>query len=204
MLAAALLAEVLAGSVRLAMGGEASSVAAREALAECEEIERMAIPREEKLARFAEGIARTEAVVAAADSDPKAHLALFCHLGHHLELAGLSWRSLGRFRRVRAEIDRAFALGPDDPDVLAARGEALRLMPGPLGGDKKEGERLLRRAIEIQPGHVFARLYLARAIAARGAPDAITEARRAVELAERTGATHAQVEAAALVAQLDP
>ena len=64
-------------------------------------------------------------------------------------------------RRVRREIDRTLALTPNAPGVLTAKGVMLLELPGVLGGDPPEGERLLRRALEIEPTFAEARQALA-------------------------------------------
>jgi tetratricopeptide (TPR) repeat protein len=159
--------------------------------------------RTDRLARLEEGVRMSEAAIAADSSDARAHLALFCSLGKQLTLAGLSWRSLGRLSRAREAIDHAQALAPADPDVLVAKGEMIRRLPLPLGGDKAAGLLLIRRAVEIAPDHVAARLHLARAMADDGAPDARAQIRRALEVAERCGAERERSEARALLASLE-
>ena len=47
-----------------------------------------------------------------------------------------------------------------DPDVLTAKGAVLLALPGLLGGDAREGERWLRRALARDPQHCAARAYL--------------------------------------------
>jgi len=79
----------------------------------------------------------------------------------------------------------------------------LREMPRLLGGDLAQAERLLRRALDIDPAFPYAHLELARVLAARHAfEEARVEAGRALEMArERPGGTEAE-QAAALLAEL--
>ena len=58
-------------------------------------------------------------------------------------------------------------------------------MPSPFGGDKAAGLILIRRATEIAPDHVAARLHLAHALADDRAPDARVYVREALAVAER-------------------
>ncbi len=183
---------------------ETSRALAVEALAVCESVDR--IPPADRQAtgtRLEEGVRTSEAAIAADAMDARAHLALFCNLGKQLDLAGLSWRVFGRLRRAQAAVDRAHELAPNDPDVLVAKGEMLRHVPAVLGGDKVLGFTLIRRAVELEPDHVPARLHLARAMADDRAPDARARIYEALALAERYGAVREQSEARALLTSLD-
>jgi cytochrome c-type biogenesis protein CcmH/NrfG len=187
-----------------AAADETSRALAAQALALCKSIDRLSSgDPQATLARMEEGIRLSEAAVAADADDANAQLALFCNLGRQLDLAGLGWRTFGRLRRARAAMDRAYELAPDDPDVLIAKGEMLLRLPAVLGGDKAGGIVLLRRAVELHPGHVGARLHLARAMAADRAPEARACISEALALAERGGAEREESEARALLASLD-
>jgi cytochrome c-type biogenesis protein CcmH/NrfG len=197
------MAIVIDGLLGAALAGDAPAAMAEQALAICQSVERMpAGDTERKLARLADGLRMSEAAVAADDGNARAHLAVCCNLGKQLDLTGLSLRAFGRLRRMQAEVERAAALAPDDPDVLIARGEILRRTPVSLGGDRELGRALLRRAVELYPDHVAARLYLARAMADDRAPDARTRVSEAVAAAKRCGAAAEQSEAEELLASL--
>ena len=186
----------------VASANDVSSVKAAAALASCEGTDHMAADREHKLDHLAQSIALAEEAVAADDGDALAHLALFCGLGKQIELSGLSWRVLGRLHRAEAEIDRAVELAPTNPEVLVAKGALLRRLPTPLGGDKDEGLRYLRRALAIKPDHVPGRLLLARALADDRLPEARQEAYHALDVAQRSGTEDERVEAQQLLASL--
>lgn len=140
-----------------------------------------------RMAALDRGVALAEAAIAIDPRYARAHFALFCNLAKQLKLAGLSWRSLQRLSRAKATLERALALAPDDPDILAAKGEMLRQLPAVLGGDTEEAERLLRRALERQPDHVAARLFLASLLVQDDRSTAEAEVARAIALAERQG-----------------
>jgi hypothetical protein len=98
------------------------------------------------------GLSLAETAVDADDGDAAGHFALFCNLGRRLQLHPLGLGSLAAVRRVRHAIDRALDLAPWSAPVLTAKGIMLLELPRLLGGDRDEGERLLRRALEIAPG----------------------------------------------------
>lgn len=154
---------------------------------------------------LAEGLAAAEAAIAADERDALAHFALFCNLGERLRQRGVSVRSLFELGRLRVAVDRTLALAPDFPGAYAGKGALLLDTPRLLGGDPAEGERLLRRAVELDPDYFGARLDLARALARRGAvQDARDEGTRALAIAERRGDAADVAKARAFLADLPP
>jgi len=138
----------------VARGGQSAPVnpATSEALALCEEADQVSVA--ERLAVLARGLDRAEAAVSADPEDAVAHLAVFCNLGKRLQMKRSGDGLLGalaELRRMRREIDIALTLSPDYSAALAAKGEMLVELPRLLGGDAREGERLLRRAAAIDP-----------------------------------------------------
>jgi hypothetical protein len=199
---ALLVAVVLLGEIA-ARANELSAGKAAEALRLCEEASRASwMNQPAAMTPLDDAVLLAEAAVAADDTDPHAHLALFCTLDHQFQIAGLSWRSFSRLQRIRREIERASALAPDDPDILVARGGFLCRIPRPLGGDSALGEKLLLRALELRPDHVVGRLDLAKSLAARHAPEARARAYGALALAKRQHATRQEIEAEELLASL--
>jgi tetratricopeptide (TPR) repeat protein len=193
---------VLALVARAAATDPPGSPAARAALATCERARDAT--GAEQAALFARGLARAEEAVKADDRDALAHFAVFCNLGGQLR-AGPGLSALLDLRRLRREIDRTLELAPDFPDALVGKGRLLLETPRLLGGDPAGGERLLRRALALDPDWVGPRLALARALADRGARDeARAEARRALETAERRGEAADAAEARALLDRLGP
>ena len=131
-------------------------------------------------------LARAERAVADDERDALAHFAVFCSLGGKMRRAGLGVGALVDLRRLRREVDRTLELAPDFADALAGKGALLLDAPRLLGGDPKEAERLLRRALEVDPDYLGPRLDLVRALRARGAEaEAHAEAERALEVAKR-------------------
>jgi hypothetical protein len=136
------------------------SAHALEALALCN-----AAAVEASVARQAElldrGLAMAEEAVEMDDGDAAAHFAVFCNLGRRTRLRPVGLGSLAAIRRLRREIDRALELVPNSPDMLTAKGVMLLELPAILGGDTRQGERLLHQALEVAPGFDYARRVLA-------------------------------------------
>jgi len=141
---------------------------------------------DEKPALLAQSLARADEAVAADDHDALAYFARFCALGEQARLAGMSLTSLLKVRPLRRAVDETLALAPDFPDALLGKGALLLGLPRILGGDAVEGERLVRRALELDPEYVHARLTLAHTLADAGRRDeAREEASRALAAADR-------------------
>ena len=177
---------------------------AAEALALCEQADQLSSA--ERWAVLARGLARAEEAVRVNPQDAVAHFAVFCNLGKRLELeqhgAGL-FAMLGALRRVQREIDIALALAPDYPAALAAKGEMRIELPRLLGGDLQEGERLLRRAVALDPDDPRMRLMLANVLRISGERDqALAHAAIAMGILERAGSARELADARGLVASL--
>ena len=147
----------------------AGSVAAKQSLVLCDQVGEL--PADDKIVALTRGLQLAEDALAADDQDAKAHFALFCNLGRQMQVTGVSFSSWSTYRRLRRELDATLALVPNDPDALAAKGALLLHLPRLLGGDAAEAERLLRRALDVEPGNTAARRYLAEALEERGASD---------------------------------
>jgi hypothetical protein len=161
---------------------------AREAVTLC--LDAATVSNEEQRdAMLERGLATAERAVAANDKDAKAHFGIFCNLGRKLESEGASLAGVANVKRLRAEIDRTLALQPTFVDAMTAKGAFLVKLPSLLGGDEDEGERLIRRAVELAPNHPPARLELAKALAEKGDKDeALAEARNVLTIADIRGA----------------
>lgn len=166
--------------------GPAGTPRSQKALAVC--LEARASTGTERSALLERAITLAEEAVGADDGDAVAHFALFCALGERAQAAGVSLQSLRAVRRIRGEVDRALELEPQYVDALVGKGAFLLKLPRLLGGSRKEGEAMLRRAIATAPDMFDARLELARGLEAWGERDqARIEARGAMAVAERSG-----------------
>jgi hypothetical protein len=204
LLASVVAATVVGGLTGAVRANESSAPKSREAMVVCESVDHMAAgDKQKKLARLGDGVMLAQAAVAADDHDVQAHLALICNLGKALDLAGLSWRVFGQLRRLQAEVDHAQEIAPDDSEVLVAKAEVLRRVPGPLGGNKDLARTLLLRAVQLEPDNVTARLYLAHAMAEDRSPEARARTYEALALAKKRGAVREQTDAQELLASLD-
>jgi hypothetical protein len=144
-----------------------SSVSAQEpaalaasALAVCAQADRLT--GEARWTRLSEGLALAEDAVKEDSYSAQAHFAVFCNLGKQSRETSLFHQALV-IPRLRAELDAAMALAPDDPDILTAKGAFLIELPGFLGGDAERGRALLRAVVAKDPSHRAAQRYLTRA-----------------------------------------
>jgi tetratricopeptide (TPR) repeat protein len=195
---------VLCAAVAHGAQPEPVGPAAREALALCQEADQ--VPVAEGLAVLARGLDRAEEAVRADPQDAAAHFAVFCNLGKRLKMKrrdeGL-FATLGELGRVQKEIDTALALAPDYAPALAAKGEMLVELPRLLGGDPREGERLLRRAVALDADDPQMRLMLASALRSAGQHDqALAHASIALGILEHAGSASELADARGLVVSL--
>jgi Flp pilus assembly protein TadD len=171
-----------------------SSPAAREALTLCVHDD----GTEDRLDR---SVALAEQAIASKETDPVAHFALFCAVGRQAEAAGVGG-VFGARRALRA-VERTLQLAPEWSDALAGKGAMLMQLPRLMGGDVAEGERLLRRAVTIDPKFPEAYYELARGLkSARRRDEARDAARQAVEVAEAIGDARTARRARELLDQL--
>ncbi|HMS82329.1 MAG TPA: hypothetical protein PKD12_01595 [Nitrospira sp.] len=142
----------------------------KQAIDECHQ-GRLATDRASRLAHFEQGQRLGEQAVAADEGSADAHFALFCNLGELLRVDGETLTSLFGLRRMMKELDRTLEIVPTHLEALSAKGTLLVKLPSLLGGDVKEGERLLQQVIHQAPKAVNARLALARVRCERGQHD---------------------------------
>lgn len=155
------------------------------AMKECHD-GRVAHDRSSKVGHFEKGQALGEQAVALDDRSAEAHFSLFCNLGELLRIDGeVSITSVMGFRRMTKELDRTLELAPDHLDALSAKGTFLLRLPSLLGGDRENGEKLLRYVLLKSPQSVNARLSLAKSYCANGRHnEAISLASEALNLAQ--------------------
>lgn len=97
----------------------------------------------------------------------KANFLYFAARGRLLVAQG-TVRNMVELVSLRTHLDRALELDPDYPDALAAKGTLAMELPGYLGGDKKLGQQLLRRAVNANPVGPATRLHFAKALVSNG------------------------------------
>ena len=144
--------------VPVAGAEESVDETAREALAICRGVGELAAGQ--RLARLEEGLTMAERATLDDPTNALAQFAAFCNRGKRLQIVGFTFGALSELRRLRREIDRALELAPEWPEALAGKGAMLVALPRILGGDVVEGERLLRRALELDPENAEARSML--------------------------------------------
>lgn len=186
-----------------ALGDQSAAHLTAEAMKQCE-LGRVAHDRTTRLAHFEKGQLLGEQAVASADRSADAHFSLFCNLGELMRIDGeTSVSSLLGFRRMMKELDRTLQLAPDHLDALSAKGTLLVRLPALLGGDKGQGEEILRQVIQREPRSVNARLSLAKSYSAGGKhQEAVSLATEALQLAETQRRDDFLPEARSVLAQL--
>ncbi len=118
------------------------------------------LPADARMPILARGLALADAALALDDRSARAHFAVVCNLGKATALSGTGFGSLAAVYRLRREIDATLALAPNHAEALAAKGALLVRLPRWLGGDRREAEVWLRRALAIDPSNGTARAYL--------------------------------------------
>ena len=139
----------------------------KQALDQCHQ-GRLAKDRDTRLAHFQQGQRLGEQAVAEDEGSADAHFALFCNLGELLRIDGETLTSLFGLHRMMKELDRTLEIAPTHLEAISAKGTLLVKLPSLLGGDVKQGERLLEQVIDRAPQAVNARLALARVRCERG------------------------------------
>lgn len=152
------------------MADSSGRILPKQALDQCHQ-GRLAKDRDTRLAHFQQGQRLGEQAVAEDEGSADAHFALFCNLGELLRIDGETLTSLFGLRRMMKELDRTLEIAPTHLEAISAKGTLLVKLPGLLGGDVKEGERLLQQVIDQAPQAVNARLALARVRCERGRHD---------------------------------
>jgi hypothetical protein len=129
-----------------------------ESLALCAAADRL--PPTDRLEVLARGLDLADAAIARDARSARAHFAVVCSLGKATELARVGFGAMKAVRRLRREIDLTLALAPDHAEAMAAKGALLARLPRWLGGDRREAELWLRRALAADPRNSTARAYL--------------------------------------------
>ncbi len=149
------------------MAESSGGTLSKQALDQCHQ-GRLAKDRDTRLAHFQQGQRLGEQAVAEDEGSADAHFALFCNLGELLRIDGETLTSLFGLRRMMKELDRTLEIAPTHLEAISAKGTLLVKLPNLLGGDVKQGERLLEQVIDQAPQAVNARLALARVRCERG------------------------------------
>lgn len=162
-----------------------------------------AADRATRKAHYERGEALAERAVALDERSADAHFGLVCNLGEMLRLDGEKLTSVFGLRRLLSEIDKTLALNPGHVEAMATKGNLLMRLPRMLGGDRPEGERLLREVVRRDDTAVASRITLARLYDERGQRDeARTLASQALVAAKQKGRADRIAEAQAVVDQL--
>jgi hypothetical protein len=160
-------------------------------------------PRETRKEHFERGEAFADKAVGLDDASAAAHFAVVCNLGEMLRLDGEKITSVFGLHRLLNEVNRTLELDPTHVNAMATKGNLLLRLPTMLGGDAKEGERLLRQVVQRDENAFTSRIALARTCEARGDRiEAVEFASRALEIATQQGRADKAAEAQSTLAEL--
>ena len=114
---------------------------------------------ERKTALYSHALHLAEQAVALDDNSADAHYATFISRGRLVVLQGLGANPM-RAATLGSSLERALELNPNHIGALVARGSLQRELPRWLGGDLQRAESDFKRALELDPDCVDARLGL--------------------------------------------
>jgi len=133
----------------------------------------------------------------------RANFVYFAAKGRLLMIEGTA-RNVIALKNLRPYLDRALKTDPDYPDALAAKGGMLLELPNYLGGDSRQAEQVLQRAVQVFPGGPATRLLYAKALLQNGKLTAAHEQlRRAAHYASVQRRYLVLVDAQKLMRQVD-
>lgn len=118
------------------------------------------LPPEQRLAALARGLDLADTALALDERSARAHFAVVCSLGKATALGRAGFGTMKAVYRLRREIDITLTLAPGHAEAMAAKGALLMKLPRWLGGDRREAEHWLRRALAADPLNATARAYL--------------------------------------------
>jgi len=151
---------------------------------------------------YDEGIALAKRALALDPTLADAHYAIFLNLGGRSQRAGVASK-FSNLSELKAELAKTLELDPKHAHGWEARGEMLLKLPRMLGGSTSDGEAALRRSRELAPDWPKPPLRLAELHASRGeVAEAESEAKRALELAEKAGDDNLAKEASEVLDKL--
>jgi tetratricopeptide (TPR) repeat protein len=152
---------------------------------------------------YRQAVKESETALARNPNSAGANFVYFAAKGRLLLADGLT-KNLIELRKLQHEhLDRAIELDPGYFNAIAAKGGVLLDLPRLLGGDPKEGLRLLRQANRLNPGGPGTRISLAKALARNGdIEEAAAQVRLAAHHACIQGRRKALDEAVALSEEL--
>jgi len=185
-----------------AIAGQSAADLAAQAMRECV-AGQDATARDARKEHFERGETLAAEAVALDDGSAAAHFAVVCNLGESLRLDGEKITSVMGLHRLLNEVDRTLALDPNHVNAMATKGNLLMRLPRMLGGDMKEGERLLREVVRRDDNALTSRITLAKTCEARGDRDeAIEFASRALQIATQQGRSDKAAEAQSTLSEL--
>jgi tetratricopeptide (TPR) repeat protein len=142
------------------------------------------LPKDQRRAALERGIKAAETAIRLAPNRPEGHFWLAATMGELAQAGGMS-AGLKYRGRIKDELERTIAIMPkyDEGSAEAALGQWYAKVPGLFGGDDKQAEAHLRRALEINSESRTALVDLAALLMDKGKKDeARALLRRAIAL----------------------
>jgi tetratricopeptide (TPR) repeat protein len=135
-------------------------------------------------AAFEEGARLARRAIEIDDGSAEAHFLYAINLGSAVRLRSRAVGAL-KLHEIKRHAARALEIDPGCARALQFMGALLAELPAPFGGDAREAERLLERAVAIDGNFTNARIHLARLYLRRGRVEAARQQLEAVVRAER-------------------
>jgi tetratricopeptide (TPR) repeat protein len=114
-----------------------------------------------RIAAYEEGARVAQRILERNEADGLAHYLYAANAGSAAELKGMMASAL-LVKDLKAHVTRALELHPDYPPAHHMLGRMLEELPWFLGGDSAAGLDHLKRAVDLDPGYVHARMDLAK------------------------------------------
>ncbi|HYC55505.1 MAG TPA: tetratricopeptide repeat protein [Candidatus Binatia bacterium] len=124
-------------------------------------------PSERATAFYRQALELAQQALALDPSNARANFVYFAAKGRVLMLEGTA-RNVIALKNLRPFLDRALQSDPDYADALAAKGGMLLELPKYLGGDPRQAEQVLARAVQLMPTGPSTRHLYAKALLKNG------------------------------------
>jgi len=116
---------------------------------------------EVKWGRFKKGSQIAKKAIKIAPTDPNAYFYFAANEASLAKSKGI-FGSFFLVKRIKKNINKVLELDPNHTEGIALKGAFLNSIPGMLGGDVKEAEQLIRKALILDPHLTSTKIFLAK------------------------------------------